>query len=329
MPFLENFNPFVDKVPSWPLKKLDHVAWRASRKLTPYHIDDLRRFAREIADAIQEEKELYVEVETQRYVNGLAEHGGWELGYLPDGSDVTRSSIAWLLENWPGEADEQPSLPEVGDVSDIDALQQALDYDHFQSPFRGYNDWPALSTDDALMVPVFALFSIMKVEEALEALSWGQEGKKWLSAGELALINLSAAADAMAEAMEALFTANLYFAMDHERRSAAVRHEKSIETKHAQELRQRQEERSARAVAARQKALAEKNARFAAARDWIWDEWQLHQSEYEGSRTAFARTYVRLVADRFTAADGTPMMISERTVWEKWTKAPRVVDSPA
>lgn len=324
MPYLRTFNPFVDKAPSWPLPKLDEVAYRASRRLVGYPLEDLRRIAEQVAEAIDDEKALYVETETESYVRGLIDRGGWELRYFPgDPDDITESSVRWLLENWPSEADESPSLPQRNDLSDIDALQQAIDYDHFQNPFRALNTRESVATDDAVMVPLFALLSLMKVEEALEALSWGEEGHKWLPKGEIQIIDLASAAHTMAEACEALFTANVYAATDHARRATARHHLEEARKQQEREVRQRQTEREARAVASRERALAEKNARFAAAQDWVWDEWQLHQAEYQHSRVAFARTYVRLVAGQFKMADGDPMKVSERTIWEKWTKGPR------
>ena len=56
------FNPFVDAIPEWPFRRLSQVAYRASASVRHLSIDELQRCADLIERAIDEERELYVEI---------------------------------------------------------------------------------------------------------------------------------------------------------------------------------------------------------------------------------------------------------------------------
>jgi hypothetical protein len=121
VPHFENFNPFVDYVPAWPFRRLDEVCRSASHAISAYALDDIKVIADAIEDAITEEKELYVEIETEQYVQRLNERGGWELRYFPgQPEEINEGAIRWLLKNWPSDADEEPDLPDADDLSDAD-----------------------------------------------------------------------------------------------------------------------------------------------------------------------------------------------------------------
>lgn len=176
--YFEKFNPFVDYVPEWPFKRLSAMAWRASQILSHYPIEEIRRIAALLDEAIAAEKNAYVDSETEAYIERLVRNGGWELEYLSGGPEgATEGNIRWLLAHWPTAAERSPDLPDADDLWDSDALEAALDYDHFQDPFLtpGEEWYSMLSTPQ-----LWAVFVLMKIEDALQWLGW-VKGNRWLS----------------------------------------------------------------------------------------------------------------------------------------------------
>jgi hypothetical protein len=186
MPLLENFNPFVDRVPEWPIKQLDSIAYRASRLLSPRDLDGLRRSAREMTTVIEEAKQIGAEVRIQFHVTRLVEHGGWELKYYPQGQPATETGVRWLLDNWPEEAEEEPSVPDGDYMSDLHALTVCELYSESESNAR-----------------LFALLATLKVEEILELLGWTKE-HRWIKPDCVTSVSMSLAAGLSIEATDAV-----------------------------------------------------------------------------------------------------------------------------
>lgn len=60
-----------------------------------------------------------------------------------------------------------------------------------------------------------------------------------------------------------------------------------------------------------------------AAREFVKEEWGKHQTAYEYNKSAFARDYVRIVANKFSRPGGEPVTITEKQMRDVW-----LADSP-
>lgn len=210
----DTYNPFVDRPPEWPFRKFDDVASRALRLLRAYTLEELRAWAAAIDEAIEWERTLYVEIETDRYVERLVSQGGWELGYLNDGDHPTETNIRWLLRNWPNEADDLPDLPSEDDVSDIEALQSSLDSERFQNPIESHHF--SVKPEERwwdYQDCIFGLLALMKVEEALNYLGWQKNGYSWRR-DDMPRVRLEVATDLALDAVEAIGVAEKHTAIN-------------------------------------------------------------------------------------------------------------------
>ncbi|MDO8775701.1 MAG: hypothetical protein Q7K57_44770 [Burkholderiaceae bacterium] len=290
MKHFDFFNPFVDAIPEWPFRRLSQVAYRASASVRHLSIDELQRCADLIERAIDEERELYVEIETDRYVAGIVSRGGWELRYAPtDNFPVTDSSVRWLLNNWPADADEHPDIPSPDDYADTDALQDAIDYDHIFSVGGSPVPQPSIC---------FAVLSLMKVEAALRFLGWSK-GNRWLGAS--AKTNVAVAGDEALEALEALWCSQRMMGIEREEATKATTPAPPVD----------------RRAEARRRGTAARNLRLAEAQAWTRDKWINESASYD-SKADFARIYVNLIAAEFQRANGEPLRVTDRTISEVW-----------
>ena len=57
------------------------------------------------------------------------------------------------------------------------------------------------------------------------------------------------------------------------------------------------------------------------AKAWVRDEWEAHQADYDRNKSAFARTYVELIKNRYTDSNGAPLIVQEKNLKEKWLKS--------
>jgi hypothetical protein len=81
------------------------------------------------------------------------------------------------------------------------------------------------------------------------------------------------------------------------------------------------------AVTATKKSLAKlaaskRHASTNLARNFIKNEWEKHKTSYNNNKSAFARSYVALIANQFKDAKGDPLKITEDTIKEIWLKDP-------
>jgi hypothetical protein len=308
--YFEQFNPFVDYVPTWPFRRLNVIAHRAARLLGAHEIEELRRIASMIDETIAERKERYVESQTDAYVQRLASQGGWELKYFSgEAEEISEASIRKMLSDWPADADESPELPDADDLADADALQEALDYDLLEDPCRGWNE----NLPDYNSTPeLWAVFALMKVEDALGWLGWVKSPSGITPGG------LSIASQFAMEAAEGLLEMERLRAIEIERFATAHRAAGALIPSMAERKKERAKERS-------KKALDTRNARRYEARDWAWSEWlRVGIKEYDSKRE-FARDYVMVkVPVLFQSARGKPITVTENQVCDVWLMGPRV-----
>lgn len=63
-----------------------------------------------------------------------------------------------------------------------------------------------------------------------------------------------------------------------------------------------------------------KHAPMNRAREWVAAEWRKHAGDYDGNKSAFARDYSRLVAQRFTTAKGDPLTVTDKQIRDVWLR---------
>jgi hypothetical protein len=71
-------------------------------------------------------------------------------------------------------------------------------------------------------------------------------------------------------------------------------------------------------------AAAKRHESSNKARVFVKNEWDKHKTSYNNNKSAFARSYVALIANQFKDAKGDPLKITEDTIKEIWLKDPPV-----
>lgn len=66
------------------------------------------------------------------------------------------------------------------------------------------------------------------------------------------------------------------------------------------------------------KANSIKHKEMAAAKKYILNAWEREAGEYGFNKSLFARTYVKLVANNFSAKNGDPLVVTETTIARDW-----------
>lgn len=79
--------------------------------------------------------------------------------------------------------------------------------------------------------------------------------------------------------------------------------------------------KAARSIQAKENAK-KGHARTNEARAFVWEKWVAEKNDYDGNKTAFARDYVRIVANTFKTTSGAPLIITTKTICETWLKSP-------
>lgn len=291
----DNFDLLSSHAPKYPYEAINGIAWRARRILKGWTNKKLTTAITAINEALEEQVTYYLEAEKASYVQSLVENGGWELSYLPLGEEVTTEAVRELIENWPSDADDWPSLQDRRDFADLDTLQDILDHWETDAIIHGVSNFE-----------FYAVLALAKIEEAVSHLSWAQEGK-----GEIhniaAEVGPIAAANAVIEAMEIICYA-----------------ERTLSDEQLKEIRTEQREQFAAEVAAQarkrnsERAVAARYSPNRAAREFVQNEWAAHKNAYDGNKSAFARNYVAIVANKFTDSKGDPLKVTEKTIREVW-----------
>lgn len=285
--------------PAFPFKQLRSVVWQARRHLRGMDSDDVHRLAEYVEASIAEQRGEYVREELDSYVAQILEHGSWELGYLPYPEEATEADVRHLLTNWPAEAHDFPRLPSEDDLSELNAFEMALDA-----------KLPAIPPLEELDDPVraAAVLALMLVAESLNRLDWHRDAPRPLK-GDMQFIGVGAAGDVAIEAALALGLAERL------QRERTVRAELS---KEQQQTLKRQRAEIAKETARQSAARRHEPSRKAM--EFVRQEWALHAAGYDQNKSAFARTYVDLVAQQFQNARGEPLKITEKTIREVWLR---------
>lgn len=261
--------------------------------------EEMETGALEILSAIADLKERRVADATERLVRRLAEDGGWELNYLPDGSLGTEGEIRALLSDWPSHSSDKPSLPTVDNVmSDLDALEDML------SDVNPLDAIPGFAK--ALQAELFAVLALVKLDDAARALHIPERRTVdgtviWPGATPWEVGKVIEGASALIEAMELVCYA-----------------ERELTDLQRKQLRDEAQERwddeiraDTRRANARLGGLA-KHAAASKAKAFIMTEWMAHRLAYGNNKSAFARDYVRRVKNELN------VRVTEKQMREVW-----------
>jgi hypothetical protein len=292
-----DFDPLVGDVPQYPFKALRATVWMARSHLRGLDIDDVRQIERVVRDSLSEQRAIYVEQEMDSLIAGLLEHGGWELGYLPDAHEAGEREIRYLLEHWPSEADDRPNLPSEDDLSDVDALEQAIEANLPASPLGLTSDDPAKCA---------AVLALMLADESFDALGWDKDVPRHVRI-DVKLVGLAAAADSAIEATRAVGLAD------------RLRSEANLRSALSVEQRTQIDNQLVMLTKNRAKHAAEKrHSSMRMAKLFVQAEWDEKGEAYKRDKSDFARTYVGLVRDKFMDSKGDPLRVTEKTIREVW-----------
>ena len=285
------------------IKQLQGLAWMARSHLRGFTSDDVLLLEGFVEQSIAEQRQEYVEREIDGYVSGLLEHGGWELGYLRNPEEAGEREIRDLLTNWPSEADDHPTLPSEDDLSQVDALELAIEASlPAVPPFAG--DLEKLTSPAAAA----AVLALMLIAESLDSLTSPIDGPEHLR-GDLLFVGFQFAAENAVEAALALGLAD------------RLRHEVKLREKLSKQ--QQEALRIQRKDLARERARQSANSRHAPmkeARKWVTGEWQAKGAEFAGNKSDFARVYAGLIRQNFKDVKGDPLSVSDKQIRDVWLR---------
>jgi len=302
MSWFDDFDPFVGEVPDYPFKRLRGTVWMARNHLRGLDIKNVRQIERVVQDSLSEQRAIYVEEELDALVAGLLEHGGWELSYLEKPNEAGERDIRYLLEHWPIEADDRPNLPSENDLSDVDALELAIDANLPASP-------PGLASDDP--VKCAAVLALMLAAESYATLGWHTDAPLSIRM-DLERAGFSAAADAAIEATRSVGLAE------------KLRGEERLRSALSTAQRAQLNSQVVRITRERAKYAAEKrHSSMRTAKLFVQSEWHEKAEAYKRNKSDFARTYVALIRDRFRDTKGDPLRVTEKTIRDVWLSPSR------
>jgi hypothetical protein len=296
--FFTIWNPQVDRAPLMLFKSLDSISYRALSLLRQVSLKELKDAAGAIGEAIDTEKELYVETELENYIENLAREGGGELRqYFSDPEEITRSSLRRVLADYP-EAAEEIGAPREDDLEDLNAIRDALDYDRFQSQFVD------VFSGDQNTHQVYAVLCLMKIEECLSFLKWKKSASP-LTVLSTNVLEIGFAADIVIESVEALGAAEMELALAKQRK-IAKQDLARVSLEKLQEAERR--ERHARAQETRRQArldgTAARTRQFAEMAAFARESWNERKADYtlgggRYDRERFARELIPAIGERF------------------------------
>ncbi len=247
--------------------------------------------------------ETFIRTEAARiYVQG-----GWELQYLPGGTEdpdgypipYSENDIRDLLENWPSWADDRPSFP-VDEIGDFDALGDILSDGHPYDDIDGFR-----SATEAEVYAVLAWIKAAEAEWRLRIAEKKNELGIRVHTGEFPwkVSDVAAAGALLVEAMEVICYA--------ERNLSDAQLTKMRADMHAKleaQIRQNARTEIGKAGAAAKLAKDPKQLEKAAVRE-CWEAWQTEPARYKGV-AAFARDMLQ----KFES-------LESQQVIERWCRA--------
>ena len=297
MSWFDDFYPLVWNVPEYPFKRLRATVNMARNHLRGLDIRHLQQIESVVQDSMSEQRAIYVEEELDFLVAGLLRRGGWELSFLEDPNRAGEREIRYLLEHWPPEADDQPNLPSENDLSDVDALELAIDAGLPASP-------PGVVSDDP--VKCAAVLALMLVAECYDALGLDKEVPRSVQL-DMKFASVSVAADA---AIEATRSAGL---------AEKLHGQESLRSTLSAEQRAQLQLQVVRVTRERAKHAAEKrHSSMRQAKLFVQSEWDKNAEAYNKNKSDFARNYVVLIRDQFHDNKGDPLRVTEKTIRDTW-----------
>lgn len=278
-----------------------NIATRALRMLKLRDLSEFRDSAAEIHTEIETEFELYVERESQTYIEELLRKGGWELDYLPKDTTATKYEIENLLENWSENWPVRTNWPTRSNFDNLRALQDCLDFSGFDQQ---------MLIHFGLMEPeehsFFAVFALMIICEAVHSDTRTKINNNWL---EPTASQIKSMGQATIKAIEALAYAESLQLEQEIRKSIDLKQPEILE----KELSRRTSERAAKA--ANKKHFANNKAKI-----WVCEEWELYREHYSGNKSDFSRIYAKRIFNEFTDLKGAPLKVTEKTIREVWLR---------
>ena len=303
MSWFDDFDPLVGDVPDYPFKRLRATVWKARSHLRGLDMKQLRLIEHVVRDSLSEQRAIYVEEEMDSLVAGLMEHGGWELSFLKNPDEPSEHAIRYLLEHWPAEADDQPNLPSENDLSDVDALELAIEAFLPASP-------PGMVSEDP--VKCAAVLALMLVAECYSILGWDKDVPPSVLI-DVRLASLSAGADVAIEATRSVGLAE------------KLQKEASLRSALSTEQRAQLKSQAVRITRERAQYAAEKrHSNMKLAKLFVQAEWHEKAEAYKGNKSDFARTYVALILDQFQDTKGDPLQVTVKTIRDVWLSPGRI-----
>ena len=272
------------------------VGMQALALLKRRNIKEIGSAAAEIHSEIFDYTDQYIEQETESYVQRIASDGGWELGYLPEGSRGTEDEIRYLLNNWSGEWDDRPDLPSRDEINDLDALADCLQFDNFNEA-----DLIHFGLVEPEEHEFYAVLTLMIICESFHSNSFSESANHYQF--EPTVSQVKAIGIATIQAVEAFAYADKIQVNEKIKRAIASAQPGML-------IAALEAQNSDRAS----KAAKKRHAKNDAARNFVISEWQKNFAGYDGNKTAFTRHYVRRVLNEFN------IRVTEKTMREVWLK---------
>lgn len=285
----ECLNDFLANVSG--VKKFSYIYQRATRILEEFSKSEISEMAFELEELLTDEIDSRLEREISDMAESIIKHRSWELHYAPP--DATYDDVIALLKNWPDVKHDSNPAPTVDDFDDIDVLLDIRD------EFGG----------NVEIAKKFAVLSLMKLNDAASFMLKESPEQRpvfiYPGKGSIPVGFADAAFDAMAAIGYAeQFLSDHQFIQKYEMRFAAFQKE-------------------ARLAATKENASKGgriRNEPYEAARLYVSGEWENNCVHYKYNKTAFARDYAKLVAQKFVNAKKQPLIVTEQTICRKWIK---------
>ena len=121
----------LHRAPSDIFERFESIVRKALRMLGRRTLQELRDSAAEIQLEIESSIDEYIRAQTKDLVDSLCKHGGYQLGYLPQGARGTEAEIKDLLDNWSSEWDDSSGLPQRDDLTDLEGLANYLEWNKY------------------------------------------------------------------------------------------------------------------------------------------------------------------------------------------------------
>jgi len=271
----------------------------ALRILERRDLDEIRFSAECIQKEIDDSVDAYIENETASLIKRLAEQGGYQCLYLPDGSNGTESEIRDLLENWSGDFDDPSGLPKRDDVSELDLLSEFLEYENVRN--NPDIEFIQLGLCEAEPQEFYAVLALMTVCQAIHSNPHPKRINCYVVEPSKAAI--TAIGDATIQAVEIMAYGDKVKFEAQIKKAIAAQWPALLEAA----VNERISERAS-------KAAQKRHGKNDSARDFVSAEWKRTCAEYDGNKTAFTRDYVRRVLNEYD------VQVTEKTMREVWLK---------